>query len=304
MLCTQPFIRDPSGKVFKTFNKDEFYKGIPIPCGHCLACRINRRRKWTLRLLLESMCYDPSDVRFLTLTYNDESLHVSTRYGPVLWIDDLVNYIKRLRYYVPNLRYFAGGEYGTKTGRPHYHVILFGCPSVYDSYVTGLWDGLKAYHLGFAYLGDSCTFDALQYVAGYVSKKVGYPSQRPKEFREFSIQSRKPAIGIPILESLKNHIERVTADGHSFPTSLTVNGRILPFDRTIMSALYRYFYRDMDSNEDTHLWSVFKQYFELRNVDIDALGFGKLADHLITESRQRNKQIRARHKLFNQGTLL
>lgn len=302
MLCTQPYVRDPSGKVFKLFNRDEFYKGVPFPCGHCLACRINRRRKWTLRLILESMCYDPSDIRFVTLTYNDESLPYDEQYRPSLCKHDIVTYLKRLRYYVPGMRYFVGGEYGTKTDRPHYHCILFGCSPLFDSYVTGLWSGPKT-NYGFSYIGDSSSIDALQYVAGYVSKKVGFSNRRPKEFREFSLQSRKPPLGFGVLDQLKAQIEKVTSYGNALPTSLTVSGRILPFDRTILNALYHYFYRDMDNNEDAHYWQTIKTFFSLSDNDTADYGYGLLANHYISESKQRNLQIRKRQAIFSQGKL-
>lgn len=300
MLCTQPYIRDPSGKIFKTFDKDQFYKGIPIPCGHCLACRINRRRKWTLRLILESMSYSPEDIRFVTLTYNEESLVYADE--PVLYKKHVVDYIKRLRYYVPKLRYFVGGEYGEKSNRPHYHLILFGVSPLYDPYVVRLWNGPKT-NYGLVHIGESASIDALQYVAGYCSKKVGFPNRRPKPFREFSLQSRKPPLGFFVLDTIKRHIEKVTADGHAFPTSLTINGRVLPFDRTILTALYRFFYHDMDASYDYSLWQTISTYFSLSDSDVDDYGYGRLANHFIAESKQRNLQIRKKHLIYNQGSL-
>lgn len=302
MLCTQPFVRDPSGKIFKTFNSDEFYKGIPFPCGHCLACRIQRRRQWTLRLILESMCYNPDDVRFVTLTYNDESLVYDQFYNPVLCKHDIVTYIKRLRYYIPSLRYFVGGEYGSQSNRPHYHIILFGVSPHADTYVTGLWNGPKT-NLGYVYIGDTTSIDALSYVAGYVSKKVGFPNHRPKSFREFSLQSRKPPLGFRVLDTIKSQIERVKKDGFSLPSSLTINGRVLPFDRTIRTALYHYFYRDMDSASDLRTWQTIKTWFSLSDADVNDYGYGRLANHYIYESKQRNLQIKAKQRIFSQGSL-
>lgn len=51
----------------------------------------------------------------------------------VLYYKDLQNFLKRLRVYYErklnrkfNYKYFAAGEYGTNTKRPHYHVIFYG----------------------------------------------------------------------------------------------------------------------------------------------------------------------------------
>lgn len=300
MLCTQPFVRDPSGKVFKLFDKEMTYRGIPFSCGHCLACRKLRQKKWTLRLILESMCHPQENIRFVTLTYDDDHLiYEIFGHRPILWLHDIQTYIKRLRYYVPELRYFVGAEYGTQTDRPHYHLILYGFPPILDKYVSKLWYRGKANSLGFAYIGHDASDAALQYTAGYVAKKSKTSIFRPKEFREFSLQSRKPALGIPALETIKNAFERCKNYGSPIPSSLTI-GRNYPLDRTISNALYRYFYSDMDANEENYLWSLVQRYFS--GVVPKFHGFGRLADDLIDESQQRNIQIEKRQKLFHLGS--
>lgn len=302
MLCTQPYVRDPTGKVFKTFDKNQFYKGIPFPCGHCLACRINRRRKWTLRLLLESMCYAVEDTAFFTLTYDDEHLHVSDTLGPVLWIDDVVNWIKRVRYYYPFIRYFIGGEYGEQTCRPHYHALLFGCSPVLSQHVAELWKCPSSGYLGHVHVGTQNTLDSIQYVAGYVSKKVGFPKKRPKEFREFCIQSRKPAIGMRMLPRLTEFIHSAKDLNGKVPLSLNVGNRTFPFDRTIANALYKTFTDDLDTNEFQYQQCI--NFFKAHQLYKDmGSKFGDLASMYIDESAQRNKQIKARCKIFNRGVL-
>ena len=72
---------------------------------------------------------------FLTLTYDDDNLPWVYHEDNDLWIPTLVKshlqkWIASVRYHVKwntsPIRYFAAGEYGSKGGRPHYHVILFG----------------------------------------------------------------------------------------------------------------------------------------------------------------------------------
>lgn len=92
-------------------------KGLEVPCGKCINCRVSRSREWTIRLMNELQYYKTS--LFVTLTYDDE--HLPSDNG--LHISDLQKYFKRLRrdldYSNRKIKYFACGEYGDQFGRPH-----------------------------------------------------------------------------------------------------------------------------------------------------------------------------------------
>ena len=119
MLCKRPYM----------------YKGVlAAGCGQCLPCRINRRRKWTYRMLFEAMKHDHS--AFITLTYeNAPEFYGVQTLDPEhtkRFIDRLRKRLKRdtsLPHYFPKkIRYFLVGEYGDESDRPHYHLALFGYP--------------------------------------------------------------------------------------------------------------------------------------------------------------------------------
>ena len=101
---------------------------VLVPCGNCEACALDHAKIWQMRL----SCEDASSVNsyFLTLTYNDENLPSNYQ----LKKDDLQKFIRSLKDFLSDrfnfngLRYYACGEYGGKTGRPHYHMIIFNCP--------------------------------------------------------------------------------------------------------------------------------------------------------------------------------
>lgn len=108
---------------------------IELPCGRCDGCRLDRSRDWANRCMLELEYHDSA--YFVTLTYNEE-------HAPISWYTDdhtgeafqsltlrkrdFQLFMKRLRKHFPNdkIRFFAAGEYGENTMRPHYHAILFG----------------------------------------------------------------------------------------------------------------------------------------------------------------------------------
>lgn len=97
---------------------------IQVPCGQCLECRVQSSRAWADRCVLHAKQYEHN--YFVTLTYDDafypKNGSLSKR--------DYQLFMKRLRKKFPDVKisYLLSGEYGDKTMRPHYHMILFNCP--------------------------------------------------------------------------------------------------------------------------------------------------------------------------------
>lgn len=182
MLCSYPRSIVVNGK-----------QHIYIPCGMCLACRINKTSEWALRLNFELDYYKGKAV-FVTLTYDDEHLPDDLS----LHKEDLQKFFKRLRkrlsYRDKKIRYYACGEYGdsravnydTGFGRPHYHCIIFGLDSndkedredIADSwqFCSRFFFDEKHKAIG------SVTSASIRYVTGYVRKKLkGFEAERYDE---------------------------------------------------------------------------------------------------------------------------
>lgn len=142
-----------------------------VPCGKCNFCLQNRRKQVSYRLQKELLYHDNAD--FLTLTYSDENLtYADDDFGntyPVLVKDEFQRFMKRLRKAQKlvsddKLKYYAVGEYGAKTSRPHYHLLLFSCaPSVVCD-VDSIWK------LGRSHRG-GVTLDSVDYVVSYIVEK-------------------------------------------------------------------------------------------------------------------------------------
>lgn len=110
------------------------YDWEEIPCGKCIGCRLEYSKQWANRCLLELQYH--KSAYFVTLTYDD--YHLPTTFYPdpetgeaipaaTLRKRDFQLFMKRLRKQTgQELRYFAAGEYGTQTFRPHYHAIIYG----------------------------------------------------------------------------------------------------------------------------------------------------------------------------------
>lgn len=163
MPCFHPLSawRLPSGVVtLREPREDGPRDFLRLPCGGCIGCRKSRAREWALRCTLELA--EHSTACWSTLTYED-------RYKPPsLRRDHLQGWLKRLRRRLgaARVKFFASGEYGERTFRPHYHAILFGVP-VESSVPQASWP--------FGYVRvDPLTPAAISYVAGYCSKKLGW----------------------------------------------------------------------------------------------------------------------------------
>lgn len=92
-----------------------------LPCGHCIGCISDYRQSWATRILLEASLYKSNC--FITLTYRDGFLPKDNKPHR----DELQKFFKRLRKALDcPIRYFYCGEKGDKSGRAHYHAIIFG----------------------------------------------------------------------------------------------------------------------------------------------------------------------------------
>lgn len=99
------------------------WRCISVPCNTCAGCIKAQAQAWAFRCHQESIQHLHNS--FTTLTY-DESKRPWTL-NPA----HLSGFLKRLRDTLnrkglPKIKFFASGEYGTYTHRPHYHAILFG----------------------------------------------------------------------------------------------------------------------------------------------------------------------------------
>lgn len=188
-----------------------------LPCRHCVGCRLDKSREWANRILLEQLYHQ--DTWFITLTYDDQHLPpaypVDPATGEILSVhatlvkDDLKRFFKRLRFNSgQKLRYYAAGEYGSQTYRPHYHVIVFGLrlddlkvlrhnfggdPYYTSDFIAKCWP------FGLHVIG-RVTFESAAYVARYTIKKAthGYTQEYYQTAGiepEFQTMSLKPGIG-------------------------------------------------------------------------------------------------------------
>lgn len=100
--------------------------GTLVPCGKCPKCKGRRVSSWSFRLMQHSK--DCVSAHFITLTYDTKHVPITKNGFLSVYKKDLQLFFKRLRKANKsgkNISYYAAAEYGGKTNRPHYHIILF-----------------------------------------------------------------------------------------------------------------------------------------------------------------------------------
>lgn len=192
----------PDGEMYPMF--------IAVPCSKCPICRRKKANEWAFRATCENV-YSTSQPLFLTMTYNNAHL---PQHG--VFKEEIQLFMKRMRIkldrnnIIHNIRYFAVGEYGSKSGRPHYHMLLWNFPTesfgnTYNvlKFVENCWqtpilkngsmvykrDGSpKTESLGFC-LCKPCDTGAVSYVMKYMRKEARLPEEHSNPV--FFLSSRK-----------------------------------------------------------------------------------------------------------------
>ncbi len=164
---------------------------------------------------------------FITLTYSDDTLPE----GGTLVKQDFQKFMKRLRkeYDGTRIRFYHCGEYGEKSGRPHYHGLLFGL-DFHDKFLHTTRGDNKVFRsptlerlwqAGHSEVG-SVTFKSAAYCARYVTKKFKGTEEQVRNYYghrvpEYATMSRRPGIGKEWYDKFK---EEVLAND-----SVIINGR-------------------------------------------------------------------------------
>lgn len=170
-------------------------------------------QSWALRCQLELQQH--TSAVFSTLTYNEETVPI-TLPPPA---DALPPFLKRLRKSVrTQLRFYASAEYGERTKRPHFHIILYGLTPRHGPAIDRAW--------GHGHTRtETITPARIAYVAGYCHKKDNW-KHIPHERHDpttgevytwqppYKLMSRRPGIGSNAKKWTKAWRLYAVKDGH------------------------------------------------------------------------------------------
>lgn len=307
MMCKNPYVRTPTGikPEHVVLSSEAREASTPFPCGKCLHCKINKSRVWAHRIVLE--CITSEKSCFVTLTYDEKHIPDWESLKP----DDVTKFLKRIRKTIePNkLRYFYNGEYGDLSGRPHYHLCLFGIGN--DEYgqkaIKDAWSDRYGDEIGIVHIGELNSKSA-QYVSGYVTKGLSKADIIGKNYSrfigsrklpEFQRMSRRPAIGS---EAIRIIAERLAKSKYyrndKVIRELTHGKKKKPLGRFLTKKLSEYL-GTKQSVYDKEYWNYQKELFDkhLKEGEI-------FIENVLREKEGERRAQEGRYKFFRKRKVL
>lgn len=300
MLCRSPYVK----------------AGAAFPCGRCEPCSYNRKRLWKHRIMLEAACHEVNS--FVTLTYRDEELPRDEGIA-VLRPKHLQDWLKRLRERVDfKFRFYGVGEYGDKSDRPHYHIILFGFPTCVrgrtrrrelstEPVASECCDicRLIANSWGFGNVDlGTVTSDSAAYVADYTIKRMtSYDDIRLNgRTPEFCRMSLRPGIGADAVFDIASDLMKYGLDDESdVPTSLRHGKSNLPLGRYLRRRLREAIGKDGGTPEKV-MEEMAEEMRPLREAAFNASS--SFASEIVKAGSGRYAQIKARNDIYKKGKVL
>lgn len=160
-----------------------------VPCGKCPTCSARRASQWSFRLMQQEKI--SINAQFITLTYATQHVPITKNGRLTVCKNDIQLFFKRLRkahelvkdYDVETypIKYYCVAEYGSKTSRPHYHIIMFNARTELIQ---------KAWNLGEVHYG-TVNGASIGYTLKYISKpKTAGKEQGDDRNREFCLMSK------------------------------------------------------------------------------------------------------------------
>lgn len=212
---------------------------IKVGCGTCPECKRTKATHWAIRMACEASLYPDVGLYnddlvsgscnwFVTLTYDDTFVPHSEKNWDLLTtqLSHVSEFMKRLRrhwdYHYPDeppIRVYFCSEYGEKTWRPHYHMILFNFKLFDAKHKFDNFQGDRFYTSEilqdlwkFGYVVSSpMNFQTALYTARYTNKKL-YGDNAVDCYdmngleRMNTRMSRRSGIGFPYYELNKDKI--------------------------------------------------------------------------------------------------
>lgn len=174
--------------------------GTVVACRECSLCRERAINDWVGRNIAESKTAIACHA--VTLTYGRNGANdVDHERATLLTYSDIQKYLKLLRRHGYPVRYHVTGEYGSKKGRAHWHIMLYWLDKVPPheldkNFMEDHWPH------GWSYWTEP-SFHAIRYNCKYIMKGMG-----EEERQGHMAMSKKPPLGTAYFRELAEQYVR------------------------------------------------------------------------------------------------
>lgn len=254
------------------------YRTVMVPCSTCIGCIKAHAQAWAFRCHLEGQRLPYN--AFATLTYDNAHLPFTLNWAHGQKFLNSLRQMLATRN-LPKIRYFASGEYGSRTQRPHYHLILFGLNALgaaNHTMVQNAW-GRGQIRL------EPLTPARIAYCAGYTDKKsddrfrsVAHADPQTGEAWQppFIKMSRNPGLG--------SHAKQYAESWRLFAIH---NGIKMPPPRYLHNA-----WRNTATTEDLLHLQAEKERYALNRDTTDLNGQLRAGETIAKKKQQRSSEQR------------
>lgn len=162
-------------------------EGVVAACHECWQCKERAINDWVGRNIAESK--SSTACHAVTLTYGrNRANDVDHERATVLTYSDVQKYLKLLRRHGFPVRYFVTGEFGSRKGRAHWHIMLYWQKDVPEHVLDQRFDEQHWPH-GWSFWTKPTAY-AVRYNCKYIQKDMG------DEARQGHLaMSKKPPLG-------------------------------------------------------------------------------------------------------------
>ena len=224
---------------------------------------------------------------FVTLTYDEKHVPRTVEGVPTLRKKAFCNWRANVARDVGGFRYYAVGEYGDVSLRPHYHLAVFPSPGTDVNEILAKWTK------GFT----SCTplhGKRARYLARYTTKKLtaaADPRLESDQEPEFRVSSRTPGLGAPLVPALVSRYRSVQgrnliAERGDVERTIRIDGKIYPLGGFILAKVRKelgipVLHRDRLSHEGYY------KCHQVEEAEIDEAGFWEYEVKLNAEKKRK-----------------
>jgi len=201
--------------------------------------------------------------------------HIVCSFIFLLQKKDLQDYFKRLRFHYAKksdqkIKYYAVGEYGSTTMRPHYHIIMLNCDD--DKLISQTWGN------GFTSIS-KITTGRIRYTLKYITKKSN--KLDPSQQKEFSLMSK--GLGSNYLtdnmkqfhrENLYTNSYTLTKEGYKIPIPKYYKEKIFDDEQKELLTEYLQLRSEYANEENAYKISIKKGTnfnLELKNLELSKI---------------------------------